>query len=112
MAQYKKLNSSQVEKDYNQKRIIDMAMYLQEEVPSIVDQYVNTPAPKDEPDQETLDFWNDTNANPEELQRLKDRMYYIIYEVLQATYDAGAMPDDWVSTFEYYKDYYDNNLSS
>lgn len=105
---YTPIDENNVEKDYIQKRIISFPMYIEEELPDVVDQLSNTPAPKTEPDQETLDFWNEFNANPDEIQALKDRVGYVIYEVLKPIYDEGKMPSDWVTPYLSFKDWYDN----
>jgi hypothetical protein len=74
---------------YQIKRKIDINQSKQQ-VDSLVQQIQNIPQQKTEPDQETLDFWNEMNANPDEYEALKDRLEYFVRH-------ANRIPDEYLT---------------
>ena len=93
-----------VRKTYSQGITIDLTKY-QTEFDEIKERVDNTPQEKTEPDQETLQYYNDNIAKEitDEKERLKNNI-----DVLQELKDNGNLPGKWDSLLSDMKTYYNN----
>jgi len=93
-----------VRKTYSQGITIDLTKY-QTNFDEIKERVDNTPQKKTEPDQETLQYYNDNIAR--EITKEKERLQRNI-NILQELKDNGNLPSKWDSLLSDMKTYYNN----
>jgi hypothetical protein len=105
---FKKIDDDTVKHTYDIERTVKIPMYW-EEADRIKQTYNNIPKKKTEPDQETLDFWNEMNVSEEEIESLRQRARYMIGWVDEMI-AQGAFPDKWRDEYNDFKDWVNKNL--